>query len=93
MNTPALTADNRTNSALLSSEEITFQEYLARLKEFIEASLAWRVEARDMYAEFDEKIDNRVPLFHAEIELIHSGSNNYLAMREQCFAMLLAGSD
>lgn len=77
---------NRTTNALLSNAEITFQKDLARLQLLIEESLVWRIEARDMYAEFEEKIDKRLPLSHAEIELIHSGSNYYLEIREQILA-------
>lgn len=86
MNAPVLAEGNRTDSALLPAREITFQEDLDRLQQLIEEALAWRIEARDMYAEFEGKIDNRVPLSHAEIELIHTGSNYYLEIREQILA-------
>ena len=68
---------------LLTPEEEQFQADLASLQQLVEEALAWRLEAREMYAVFEEKIKSDLPLSHAEIELIHAGSNYYLAMREK----------
>lgn len=78
-----IAAQQHVNTPLLTPEEAQLQQDLASLQPLIEASIAWRLEARDMFAEFEARIDNDIPLTHAEIERIHAGSNHYLALREK----------
>ena len=83
LHTFSLASQQSGDISLPPLEEAQFQEDLVTLQQLVEASLVWRIEARDMFAEFEAKIDNNIPLSHAEIELIHSGSNYYLAIREK----------
>jgi hypothetical protein len=76
-------AQQSADISLLPPEEAQLHEDLASLQQLVEEALAWRLEARGMFVEFEAKIDNDIPLSHAEIELIHTGSNYYLAMREK----------
>ena len=78
-----LSAKQSADITLLTPEEEQFQSDLAALQQLVEEALAWRLEARDMYEVFEGKIEADIPLSHAEVELIHAGSNYYLAMREK----------
>lgn len=83
LHTPLQAARQTTASLADDHEEQQFRNDLAVLQQLVEEALAWRLEARDMYTVFEAKIDAGLPLSHEEIELIHSGSNYYLAMREK----------
>ncbi len=75
-------AGGEEGAASLNGDKV-FQEDLGKLQQLVEESLAWRLEARDMYREFETKIARGLPLYHDDIELIHTGAEYYLAMREK----------
>lgn len=80
---PSHEANSSAVKADWQDAEKAFQEDLAAMQLLIEGALAWRLEARDMYQEFEAKIEQHVPLTHADIELIHTGSEYYLELREK----------
>lgn len=71
------------NNPTQSLEEEQLRRDFVDLKPLIEESLVWRLEAREMFTNLETKVENDLPLSHAEIDLIHKGSNQYLAMRQK----------